>query len=101
VKKPRGRYVQPEGNDCFDKVELGGDITFTETRQSDSTHMLLCPICGDRYYTDRRYMERIVLAQTFLATLPPNSIEILGPACEPCHAVMGVNVLPQDWKGHC
>lgn len=94
MKKPKGRYTIHKGGDCFDKIEVG--VETTPTRQPDSTHMFLCPLCEDRCYADRRFMERIVAAQAWLATLPPNSIEILGPACEPCHAVMEVHVLGKE-----
>ncbi len=91
MKKPKGRYTSPPGNDCFDKLEVG--VEATKERMPDSTHLFVCPECGDTCYTDRRFMERIVTIQAYLATMPPNSITILGMACDPCHAVMEVHVL--------
>jgi hypothetical protein len=68
-------------------------VEVTEARQPGSTHLLTCPACGKTRYTDSRFMEQLVQAQAWLAAESPNSVEILGPACTPCYAVMEVRVL--------
>ena len=93
--KPKGNYQNREGNDCFDMLDAEG-VTVTEERLSGSLYMFVCPECHAHSYADSSYQKWLVQVEAYAAAIGFRSLQILGMACKPCHAVMDVQRLESE-----
>lgn len=98
VRKPRGNYKPTKGGDRFSTFTI--EVEPSKHRLASSTHVWVCPICKKRLYVDKSFKEQMDKAQSLIDSLGKSSIELAGPCCEDCYAVMEVHALQvQSEKG--